>query len=124
MALAFAIGHDRAACLVLDAFFSTGGVFRLARRPTANRLLKAPSVQHLPTVEACWQAYEIFVLCAAIAHGLLQLLALRFGAEVWQRQSLYLRTQSRPLPSEKTVRQVLAPILIKQQLTSSRQTAS
>jgi hypothetical protein len=97
--------------------FWTKKLPRHARRPTANRLLKAPSAQHLPTVEACWQAYEIFVLCAAIAHGLLQLLALRFGAEVWQRQTLYLRTQSRPLPSEKTVRQVLAPILIKQQLS-------
>ena len=31
MALVFAIGHDCPAFLVLDAFFSTGGVFRLAR---------------------------------------------------------------------------------------------
>ena len=31
MALAFAVGHDCPAFLVLDAFFCTGGVFRLAR---------------------------------------------------------------------------------------------
>jgi hypothetical protein len=94
--------------------FWTKKLPRHSRRPTANRLLKAPLAQHLPTVEACWLAYEIFVLCAAIAHGLLQLLALRFHAEVWQHHSLYLRTRSRALPSEKTVRQVLAPLLVKQ----------
>lgn len=52
--------------------------------------------------------------CAAIAHGLLQLIALRFGALVWQHHRLYLRTRSRALPSEKTVKQVIAPMLTKQ----------
>jgi hypothetical protein len=33
---------------------------------------------------------------------------------VWQHQTLYRRTQSRLLPSEKTVKQVLAPLLIRQ----------
>ena len=43
----------------------------------------------------------------------MQLIALRFGTEVWQHHQLYLRTRSRALLSEKTVRQVLAPLVIK-----------
>ena len=104
---------------LLGAFrfhFWTKKLPRHSRRPTANRKLKAPRPEHLPTVEACWQAYEIFVLCAAIALGLLQLIALRFTTEVWQRHFLYLRTRSRSLPSEKTVQQVLVPLVLKQLL--------
>ena len=97
--------------------FWTKKLPRHPRRPTANRHLKAPAPKHLPTVMACWQAYETFVLCAAIAQGLLQLIALRFSPLVWQHHTLYLRTQSRQLPSEKTVKQVLAPILVKQLIT-------
>ena len=102
---------------LLGAFrfrFWTKKLPRHSRRPTTNRNLKAPRSEHLSTVEACWQAYEIFVLCAAIAHGLLQLIALRFSNEVWQQHTLYLRTRSRSLPSEKTVQQVLAPLMVKQ----------
>ena len=102
---------------LLGAFrfrFWTKKLPRHPRRPRANRHLTAPHPQHLPTVEACWHAYAIFVLCAAIAHGLLQLIALQFGSLVWQHHTLYLRTQSRELPSEKTVKQVLAPIIVRQ----------
>lgn len=87
---------------------------RHARRPSANRDLKAPLPQHRSTVAACWQAAETFVLCAAIAQGLLQLIALRFGPQVWQHHTLYLRTQSRALPSERTVKQVLTPLILQQ----------
>jgi hypothetical protein len=103
---------------LLGAFcfrFWTKKLPRHARRPTANRHLKAPVCEkHRHAVKACWQAYEIFVLCAAIAHGLLQLIALRFDSLVWQHHTLYLRTQSRALPSEKTVKQVLAPLILRQ----------
>ncbi len=102
---------------LLGAFrfrFWTKKLPRHPRRPTANRHLKAPAPEHLPTVAACWQAYEIFVLCAAIAQGLLQLIALQFSSVVWQHHTLYLRTQSRQLPSEKTVKQVLAPLIVNQ----------
>ena len=102
---------------ILHAFcfrFWTHSLPRHPRRPRANRDLQAPAAARLSTVHACWQAYETFVLCAAIAHGLLQLIALRFGSLVWQHHCLYLRTQSRALPSEKTVKQVLAPRLAKQ----------
>ena len=101
---------------LLHAFcfrFWTHALPRHPRRPRANRYLQAP-VARVHTVAACWQAYEMFVLCAAIAHGLLQLIALRFGSLVWQQHRLYLRTQSRALPSEKTVQQVLAPSVIQQ----------
>lgn len=94
--------------------FWTKKLPRHSRRPTANRHLKTPPPRYLSTVAACWQAYETFVLCAAIAQGLLQLIALRFGSLVWQQHTLYLRTQSRALPSEKTVQQVLVPLLLKQ----------
>ncbi len=94
---------------IIGAFhfhFRTRKLPRHSRHPTANRHLKTPRPEHLNTVEACCQAYELFVLCAAIAHGLLPLIALRFSTEVWQHHTLYLRTRSRALPSEKTVQQV------------------
>jgi len=78
--------------------------------------LKAPVAEHQAAVATCWHAYEVFVFCAVVAHGLLQRIALRFGAEVWQQHHLYLRTRSRDLPSEKTVRQVLATLVLKQLL--------
>ncbi len=65
-------------------------------------------------MRACWRAYEAFVLCAAIAQGLLQLIALKFTDSVWQQHSLYLRTKSRDLPSEKTVKQVFSSMVTQQ----------
>jgi hypothetical protein len=102
---------------LLGAFrfrFWTPSLPRHARRPTPNRALKAPAAEHQATVATCWQAYEVFVCCALIAQGLLQLIALRFGPAVWQQHQLYLRTRSRALPSEQTVRQVLAALLLQQ----------
>ena len=87
---------------------------RHPRRPRANKHLRAPAAEHRASVRACWNACEVFVLCAAIALGLLQLIALRFATDVWQQHQWYLRTQSRALPSERTVRQVLAPQLMRQ----------
>ena len=85
-----------------------------SRTPTPNKNLKAPLPEHESNVASCWQAYEIFVLCAAIATGLLQLIALKFGSEVWNQHVLYLRTKSRSLPSEKTVRQVLVSLILEE----------
>ena len=102
---------------LLHAFcfrFWTKALPRHPRRPQANRNLPAPVAQSVHTVHACWNAYETFVLCALIAQGLLQLIALRFSDTVWLHHTLYLRTQSRALPSEKTVKQVIAPRLIQQ----------
>jgi hypothetical protein len=91
-----------------------------SRRPVSNRYLKTPQPEHLTTVAACWEAYERFVLCAMIAQGLLQLIALKFGDAVWQQHTLYLRTQSRELPSERSVRHVLT-VLFNQQLFNIQQ---
>ena len=76
--------------------------------------LQPPAREHIAAVRACWNACEVFVLCAAIAHGLLQLIALRFDTHIWQQHHGYLRTQSRRLPSERTVKQVLAPQVLRQ----------
>ena len=92
-----------------------------SRRPISNRYLKKPQPEHLATVEACWEAYERFVLCAMIAQGILQLIALKFGESVWQQNTHYLRTQSRELPTERTVKHVFAAIL-NQQLFNVQQT--
>ena len=79
-----------------------------------NNSAFVPRPQDIHTVQACWQAYEIFVLCASIALGLLQLIALKYQDTIWSEHQLYLRTQSRDLPSEKTVKQILAPLFLKQ----------
>ncbi len=102
---------------VIGAFkfrFWTKKLPKHSRRPFSNRLLKAPQPQDIHTVQACWRAYEIFVLCASIALGLMQLIALQYQDTIWSEHSLYLRTQSRDLPSEKTVKQILAPLFLKQ----------
>ena len=92
--------------------FWTHALPKHSRQPVANRQLKAPSERGLNSVLACWRAYETFVLCASIAVGLLQQIALTQSDTVWAHQQLYLRTKSRDLPSEKTVRQILQPLLL------------
>ena len=102
---------------LLHAFcfhFWTQALPRHRRRPQANRHLQTPDPERLRNVRACWDAYERFVFCALVALGLLQLIALRFQSVVWQQHSLYLRTRSRDLPSERTVRQVLASKILQQ----------
>jgi len=102
---------------VIGAFkfrFWTKNLPKHSRRPFPNRDLKAPQPNHTNTIQACWQAYETFVLCASIAVGLLQFIALNFQDTVWAEHRLYLRTQSRDLPSEKTVKQIIAQLFIMQ----------
>lgn len=84
---------------------------RHSRRPKKNALLKPPAVQDLPTVQRTWQACEGFVLLGCIAVGLLQLVALKFSHHIWDAFPLFLRTRSRALPSEQTVKTVLAHAL-------------
>ncbi len=84
---------------------------RHSRRPKKNALLKPPAVQDLPTVQRTWQACEGFVLLGCIALGLLQLVALKFSHHIWAAFPLFLRTRSRALPSEQTVKTVLAQAL-------------
>jgi hypothetical protein len=91
-----------------------------SRRPVSNCYLKSPQPEPSCDSNACWEAYERCVLCAMIAQGLLQLMALKFGDSVWQQHTLYLRTQSRELPSERTVRHVLT-VIFNQQLFNVQQ---
>jgi hypothetical protein len=54
---------------------------------------------------------EGFVMRGAIAQGLLQLLAVKYPETVWAHFDAFLRTRSRDLPSEATVRHVIARMI-------------
>jgi hypothetical protein len=85
---------------------------RHSRKPKKNQSLKQPTEESLQHVESCWSCYERFVMVAAIALGLLQLIALKFPGEVWGRFNSFLRTRSRDIPSERTVKDVVSQMLI------------
>lgn len=91
---------------------------RHARKPVSNQQLKSPKPQHADKVRACWQAMEMFVFCASVSTGLLQQFSLQYADSLWKQQVLYLRTRSRELPSENTVRQILAPLLARELMQS------
>lgn len=80
---------------------------RHSRTPTKNATLHTPPPEHLETVRRTWEACERFVMLSCIALGLLQLVALKFPEQVWDGFHLFLRTRSRALPSERTVKAVL-----------------
>ena len=80
---------------------------RHSRQPKKKATLKAPPTEHLETVRRTWQACERFVMLGCVAVGLLQLVALQFPEQVWDGFSMFLRTRSRALPSERTVKAVL-----------------
>lgn len=86
---------------------------RHSRKPRKNQSLRPPTAEGLQQVEHCWACYERFVMLAAIALGLLQLIALKFPTEVWEQFHAFLRTRSRSLPSERTVKDVIGQILVK-----------
>jgi len=86
---------------------------RHSRRPESNKNLKRPSENALAKVNLCWEAYERFVMLAAIALGLLQLIAVKYPNDIWNHFDTYLRTCSRQLPSERTVKYVMARLLIR-----------
>ena len=81
---------------------------RHSRKPKKNADLKRPRLQYLPNVHETWQACERFVMLGCIALGLLQLIALKFQGQIWASFTHFLRTRSRALPSERTVKEVLA----------------
>lgn len=80
---------------------------RHARTPKKHATLHAPHPEHLETVRRTWEACERFVMLGCIAIGVLQRVALKFPAQVWDGFRLLLRTRSRALPSERTVKTVL-----------------
>jgi hypothetical protein len=92
---------------------------RHSRKPKKNKFLKKPSTPALSNVELCWQAYELFVMLGAISLGLLQLIALKFPDSIWSRFDTFLRTRSRELPSERTVKHVISRLILRDFLTSA-----
>lgn len=86
---------------------------RHSRKPKKNSKLIHPCDSALPKVQNCWDAYERFVMIGAIALGLLQMLALKFKDSIWDQFNAYIRTRSRALPSERTVKHVVAGIITK-----------
>jgi len=81
---------------------------RHSRKPKKNAALKAPMADYVGSVRITWQACERFAMLGCIALGLLQLVALKFPQQVWRGFNLFLRTRSRALPSERTVKAVIA----------------
>jgi len=84
---------------------------RHSRKPKSNKDLKQPAENELEKVQLCWDAYERFVMLAAISLGLLQLIAVTYSDGIWNHFDTYLRTRSRQLPSERTVKHVMGRLL-------------
>jgi hypothetical protein len=57
-------------------------------------------------------------MTGAIALGLLQLISLKFEQSVWSCYTGFLRTKSRKLPSERTVKSVMEELLFRDLLSS------
>ena len=85
---------------------------RHPRKPIRNKDLKKPFSAALPKIKLCWEANERFVMLGAISLGLLQILAVKFNDTVWKHFDAYLRTRSRILPSERTVKYVVSKLLV------------
>jgi hypothetical protein len=86
---------------------------RHSRSPKSNQLLKQVSSKAaLNKVKLCWDAYERFVMMGAISLGLLQIISIKFHETIWKYFDVYLRTRSRILPSERTVKVVIAQLLL------------
>jgi hypothetical protein len=86
---------------------------RQSRKPKKNATLQVPHNEHVAAVQKTWRACEGFVMLGCIALGLLQLVALQFDQHIWSAFSHFLRTRRRTLPSERTVKAVLAQELMK-----------
>ena len=83
-----------------------------SRKPKKNQHLKQPTPEDVRQVQSCWEGCERFAMLAAIALGLLQLIALKFSPEVWGRFQTFLRTRSRHIPSERTVKDVVGHLAL------------
>jgi hypothetical protein len=85
---------------------------RHSRKPKKNKKLKPVPPLSQDNVGRCWEAYERFVMLGAVSLGLLQLISLKFGESVWHHFQGFLRTRSRELLSERTVKWVVADLII------------
>lgn len=101
---------------VMGAFqyrFWTQKLPRHSRKPKKNKELKNPKFEDLKKVTCCFAAYERFVMISGITLGLLQLISLKYGESVWKEFQGFLRTKSRNLPSERTVKSVVGNLLVR-----------
>ncbi len=85
---------------------------RHSRTPKSNKNQRSPQADSVKTVQACWDATERFVNLGCIALGLLQLIALKFPQEIWDKFEGFLRTRSRYVPSERTTKIAMANLLV------------
>jgi len=100
--------------------FRTKGLPRHSRKPRKNKYLKKPvGSEQMRKVRCCFEGYERFVMTGAIALGLLQLLSLKFQNSVWGEYKGFLRTRSRNLPSERTVKAVVGNLLVRDLFSSA-----
>ena len=53
------------------------------------------------------------MMLGAMALGILQMISIRFSDSIWNEFDAYIRTRSRSLPSERTVKHVIAKKLAK-----------
>jgi hypothetical protein len=90
-----------------------------SRKPKKNKELKPVTDCDLHTVQLCWEACERFVMLGALSLGILQLIALKFPTLIWENFDAYLRTRSRDIPSERTVKCVIGSMLIQNILISA-----
>jgi len=101
---------------VIGAFsyhFWTEAMPTHSRKAVSNEKLQAPLPENVAACQKAWSCYERFVIFGAIAQGLLQLLALKYKDDIWKRFCGFLRTRSRALPSEQTVKSVMATLISK-----------
>ena len=92
--------------------FWTKKLPKVSRKPKKNKKLTSPAKENLPNVRLCWDACERFVMLGVIALGLLQLIAIEYTDSVWGQFEGFLRTRSRAIPSERTVRIVISNLLV------------
>jgi hypothetical protein len=85
---------------------------RHSRKAKKNQHLKQPAKEDVAQVQSCWACCERFAMLAAIALGLLQLMALKCSPQVWGRFQTFLRTRSRQIPSERTVKNIVGRLVL------------
>jgi hypothetical protein len=93
---------------------------RHSRKPIKNSELKSVPNDYLNTVKQCWNGIERFVMLGCIALGILQLIGIKYSQTVWDQFEGFLRTRSRTIPSERTVKYVISRLVIRDFLISSK----
>jgi hypothetical protein len=55
---------------------------------------------------------NVFAFLAIISLGLLQIIALKYSELIWEKYEGFIRTRSREIPSERTVKSVISNLLV------------